>query len=169
MRLLFYARHAQFLVAWYSLWAVIVSIYYAVMRDDAPLPAVAAISFSVMVLVASAFLNGLSHKERSLLVKECYEKLKELYEVAKNGKVPEDEILEEYDSILSVCENHTNRDFYEARCEAYLTATDKSDIDPQPTTYVWLVVSTGFLARYAFLTTLYIFPPILFAAIQRYL
>lgn len=165
-RILFYARHAKLLVLWYSLSAVVVSVYYAVIRENSEFLSATSVSFSILVLMASATLNGLNHEKRASLVKECYEKLKELHSRAKHSSEEYAELLTEYNSILAVCENHTNVDYYAARCEAYLSAHDKSKIDPHPTRYIWLVIAFRWVLKYASLIFLYVFPPALFTAIH---
>jgi hypothetical protein len=66
---------------------------------------VAWVVFSVLVLCISGFINGLGYKERAALVKDSYEALNGLYQRAKENPGSTTELANEYESILSVCEN----------------------------------------------------------------
>ncbi|MGS0676985.1 SLATT domain-containing protein [Shewanella sp. 125m-1] len=84
-RLLSNAFQSQLLLLWYSLFSVAVSIYY-LNNTQSKLGATYWVVYSVLVLVMSCFINGLSFKERAGLIKECYIGLKSLHLKAKHNE-----------------------------------------------------------------------------------
>ncbi len=77
-RLLSNAFHSQVILFWYSFYSVAISIHYLNTTSDPNVNKYWLI-YSVLVLVVSGFINGLSYKERAASVKENYEYLKTLY------------------------------------------------------------------------------------------
>ena len=123
-RLLHNSFQSQLLLLWYSFCGVAVAIYHLKASDSsaiAELGGVAWVVYSVLALCMSGFINGLSFKERAGLIKECYETLNTLYLKAKevecevpNRSFSKVDIINEFNQILGVCENHKDVDYYKA-------------------------------------------------------
>jgi hypothetical protein len=169
-RLLSNAFQSQILVLWYSFCSVAASVYYLKFNTHSEYSGIVWVVFSVLVLGISGFITGLSIKERAALVKEYYETLNDLYQEAKANLSDQKIIAEDYKKVLSVCENHTDRDYYVALCEAYLTHENPNDpqngIDRKPTLYVWLLVLAYKLRRFMLFGCLYVLPVILFWMVE---
>lgn len=169
-RLLSNAFQAQVILLWYSSFAVFVSVYYLKFNTSSEYSGVAWVVFSVLVLVVSGFINGLSFKERSALIKESYETLNGLYQKATDINSNSQEIAKEYEQILSVCENHTDRDHHVAMCLEYLSHPDPgsttSGLTKIPTKYIWGMFILYWAKKVIFLTLLYFLPIVIFAVIE---
>lgn len=142
-RLLNDAFQSQILLLWYSFTGVAASIYYLKLdTSNSDMSGIIWVAYSVLVLCMSGFINGLSFKERAGLIKECYEALNSVFQRAGQVKDGNTQDLEdEYRKVLSVCENHTDADYYLALCEAHLTDEDpQKNLDRHPTKFHWSVV-----------------------------
>ncbi|MEC9260948.1 MAG: SLATT domain-containing protein, partial [Pseudomonadota bacterium] len=151
-RLLSNAFHSQLSLLWYSLIGASASIYYLKFSTNNELAGVAWVIYSVMSLVISVFISGLSFKERAGLIKDCYERLKAIqkaaYEIeqAQNSSVGDiEKIGKEYGQILSLCENHSDIDYVRAICLEHLNTPGKADdatglkpnLSKAPSYYQW--------------------------------
>jgi len=183
-RLLSNSFQAQILLLWYSFFSVFAAIYHLNVATADALINVSWVSFSILTLTVSGFINGLSFKERAALVKECYETLNGLRIIAEiaekgAGSVRTSDGLEEsiftnktnrcsaesikmigkdFDQVLKVCENHTESDFRAALCEAHLTEPFHK-LTKHPTKYTWLIFWLERLAR-IILFTIYVLLPV---------
>ena len=129
-RLLSNAFQSQVLLLWYSFSGVASAVYYlkeGMAIDNPEITGIAWVVFSVLVLCISGFINGLSFKERAGLIKECYETLNGLYQKSRSQNSDVSKLGAEYDQILGVCENHSDRDYYMALCIEHLTKPGKGD------------------------------------------
>lgn len=169
-RLLSNAFQAQLLLLWYSFCSVSASVYYLKFNPESEYAGIAWVVFSVLIMSISGFINGLSFKERATLLKECYETLNGLYQKAKlehNSKL--DEISKEYEHVLNMCENHTDRDYFIALCESHLTSEKPNEeLDRHPTKYVWLLFIMYHITRATVLGALYALPVVLFLMVEKY-
>ncbi len=175
-RLLSSAFQAQILLLWYSFCSVAASIYYLKFNAQSEYAGVAWVVFSTLVLCISGFINGLGYKERAALVKDSYEALNGLYQRAKENSCSTTEccntteLANEYESILSVCENHTDIDYQLALCNTYLGHNNPDDsnngLDRKPTKYIWALVICYHIKRLILLSGLYILPIILFLLME---
>lgn len=169
-RLLSNARHAQLLLLWYSFVSVGGSVYYLQFNSQSEYSNVAWVVFSVLVLCVSGFISGLSYKERAAIVKDSYESLNSLYRKAKQKNADAESINNEYEQILSLCENHADIDYQIALCDTYLSHNSPRDpengLDRWPTKYVWLVVFKRFSIRSASIFTLYALPILIFVGME---
>ncbi|MBV1883022.1 MAG: SLATT domain-containing protein [Pseudomonadales bacterium] len=177
-RLLANAFQAQVILLWYSFAAVAASVYYlkfsATNNGSA---GIAWVVYSVLVLCMSGFINGLSFRQRSGLIKECYETLINVYHRAKQTEItgpltPDlEKISAEYEQILSVCENHLTIDYYMALCETYLTQSASNDkqggLDRTPTKFIWINVFYEFSKRILMLLAFYMLPIVLFFILEK--
>ncbi|EOX5952763.1 SLATT domain-containing protein [Providencia rettgeri] len=141
-RLLNLNFYSQFLVLWYSVFLAGYSVYSLVSPPDGPKESAIMTTLSISVMVITIFISSMNFKGRSLLVKECYEQLGLMYVKAKN-KMNDDIILEsEYKDILSMSENHVEKDFCCAVVEEYYSTKNKSLLSKHPTCqqyiYYWL-------------------------------
>ncbi|MAL98255.1 MAG: hypothetical protein CL583_07360 [Alteromonadaceae bacterium] len=166
-RLLANSFQAQLLLLWYSFFAVCASLYYAQLDQATDSYGIAWIAFSVLILAMSGFISGLSFKERASLIKECYETLNDLYQRATVEGAETDVLAKEYTQILSVCENHSDRDYYIAMCEAQLTH-DPDKLDRHPTKYIWFLFLWYRVSRVVFLSVFYSLPVIIFIGLHCY-
>ncbi|WP_236725797.1 SLATT domain-containing protein [Solemya pervernicosa gill symbiont] len=178
-RLLSNAFQAQVLLLWYSFSSAASAIYYLKISEGNSNPALAGIAwvvFSVLILCVSGFISGLSFKERAGLIKECYETLNILYQKSKGPHINAEEISTEYNQILGVCENHTDRDYYMALCVEHVTTpgdVDKSTglkngLDRCPTWYHWIALAYWFVRRQLMFMALYLLPIIIFVVMEFY-
>jgi len=169
-RLLSSAFQAQILLLWYSFCSVAAAIYYLKFNVQSEYAGVAWVVFSVLVLCISGFINGLGYKERAALVKDSYEALNGLYQRAKENSGSTTELANEYEGILSVCENHADIDYQLALCDTYLSHNNPDDsdngLDRKPTKYVWALVVAYHVKRLLLLSGLYILPVILFLLME---
>jgi hypothetical protein len=169
-RLLSNARHAQLLLLWYSFVSVGASVYYLQFNSQSEYSSVAWVVFSVLVLCVSGFINGLSYKERAAIVKDSYESLDSLYRKAKQDGADAEMISNEYEQILSLCENHADIDYQIALCDTYLSHNSPRDpekgLDRWPTKYVWLVVFKRYALRSVLIITLYGLPLLIFFGME---
>jgi hypothetical protein len=169
-RLLYNALCAQFLLLWYSFISVSASVYYLKFNAQSEYASVAWVIFSVLVLCVSSAISGLSYKERASLVKDSYESLNSLYLKVRKEEVGEDQITKEYEQILNLCENHTDIDYYNALCHAYLTLNFPRDsekgLDRWPTKYVWWLVIQRSIVKFLSILLLFALPVLIFAAVE---
>jgi len=176
-RLLSNAFQAQLLLLWYSFSSVASAVYYLQIDGSSSNQGLAGITwvvFSVLILCISGFINGLSFKERAGLIKECYETLNSFYQKSKNQQPDIDTLSSEYDQILGVCENHSERDYYQALCIEHVTKHGKVDkntglkegLDRCPTWYHWSCLVIWSLRSLLMLTFLYALPILLIIALE---
>lgn len=170
-RLINNAFHSQVILLWYSIFSVFVAVYYLKFAVENQYADIAWVVFSILVLVMSVFINGLGFSERASLVKECYEVLHPLYLRAKNTENPSDlsSIGDEYNQILTMCENHTDRDYNFALCLEYLNQTNPKSADnglsKLPSRYHWFMFSFYKLRTLSFRVVLYALPVAVFSVI----
>lgn len=161
-RLLSNARQTQLLLLWYAGFSAAVAVYYLKFNTDSQYSDVAWVIFSILILSISGHINSQKYKERAALVKASYEALNGLYQRAKKtSSEMEDELVEEYQKILNVCENQTDVDYYFALCEEHLTDS-ANGLDRHPTRYMWIQLVLYKGKRFLFLFGLYALPIILF-------
>ena len=166
-RLLASAFQAQILLLWYSFSSVAASIYYLEFNTQSEYAGIAWVLFSVLVLCISGFINSLGYKERAALVKDSYEALNGLYHEAKNNTVATNTLANEYEKILSVCENHSDIDYHLALCDAYLSSKNPhDDLDRMPTFYIWILFVWYWFKRVLLLSGFYILPPLVFFILE---
>jgi len=176
-RLLSNAFQSQLLLLWYSFSGVASAVYYlktASPSGASEISGIAWVVFSVLVLCVSGFINGLSFKERAGLIKECYETLNGLYQKSKNQDTDVSKLGADYDQILGVCENHSDRDYYLALCIEHVTKTGKVDkdsglkkgLDRCPTWYHWLALGYWLVRRLIMLSLLYALPVLIFISLE---
>ena len=167
-RLLSNAMQAQLLLLWYSFCSVSASVFYLKFNPDSEYSGIAWVVFSVLVMSISGFINGLSFKERASLIKECYETLNGLYQKAISRPEEElDEVSKEYERVLNMCENHTDRDYYISLCEAHLTTENPGEeLNRHPTNYVWFLFWIYNLRRFFVFGALYALPIFLFLMVE---
>ncbi|WP_218645334.1 SLATT domain-containing protein [Shewanella sp. Scap07] len=179
-RLLSNAFQSQLLLLWYSFFSVAVSIYY--LNDtQSELGATYWVVYSVLVLVMSCFINGLSFKERAGLIKECYIGLKSLHLKAEhnegngNDQIKLSIISNDYEQSLNACENHTDEDYIVALCNDYwsssrttTTATDTTAkyITQEPTFYQKVQFFFYYIKRFLVLSILYALPIIIMCLLK---
>lgn len=176
-RLLSNAFQSQLLLMWYSFFGVAVSIFYLKFTPVAGQESLAGISwiiYSVLILIMSGFIAGLSFKERAGLIKESYEILNTFYHKAQADNANISQITAEYEQVVGLCENHSDYDYYLALCLEHLTNNSKIDpdsgckkgLDRCPTWYHWVSISWWMFKRYALLSLLYLLPIVLLMAIE---
>ncbi|HCV05692.1 SLATT domain-containing protein [Pseudoalteromonas sp. APAL1] len=159
-RLLSNAFHSQVILFWYSFYSVAVSIHYLNADTDTNLNKYWLI-YSVLVLVVSGFINGLSYKERAASVKENYEYLKTLYVRACEHEKNQTSCLElakEYEEALNKCENQAPVDYPEALYDTFMSATDKAKVKPHPTQYQIDIALKNRKYRKLYISFLYLLP-----------
>lgn len=166
VRLIDNARHSELLALWYAFFGTGVSVYQLQVNPE---PNTASgilwVCFSILSLVMTGFINGLSFKGRAALIKECYETLNELYIKASTPNLSQaeiDQIGAQYRQILKLCENHTTPDYYAAICEEYWHSPDKSKLTKTPTKYIYFSFFANTVSRSTMIVALYLLPIIIF-------
>ena len=178
-RLLSNAFQSQIVLLWYSFSGVAASIYYLKFNASGAgtdLSGIMWVIYSVLVLCVSGFINGLSFKERAVLIKENYETLTSIYHKAKADNADIKQLISEYSQVLNACENHKDRDYYLALCVEHLKVYGnvdpktgcKNGLDRCPTTYHWLCVAISSLGRISVLLVLYVLPIALFFLLEYF-
>jgi len=170
-RLLSNAFQSQLLLLWYSFFGVAVSIYYlsSPTVSDSNIAQVSWVVFSVLILVMSGFVSGLSFKERASLIKQSYEAMDTLYHKACMSDADIEEISKSYKNLLDQSENHIDLDYYLALCSEYLksdkpideTTGLKEKFDRKPIWFHYTLLSFLLFRRYLMLLLLYNFPIII--------
>lgn len=108
-RLLRYNNWSLFLLAYYSVFTVVLSIfsdYFKVFYAHYDGIGVVA---SVAVLVASLIVGGFRFERTASLYRDCYLSLQRLYELEDD----EESKQKAYADILVVCPNHSDGDYYD--------------------------------------------------------
>lgn len=118
------ALWSQIIVAWYSVWITAVSLADLsndyVVRDGGVVTAF----LSIAILAASIFLYGQRFEIRAIGFRECYLKLRELYDASES----EDAVLKRYNDMLLAYENHAQCDYDKVFFDAWVS--DKPLYDP---------------------------------------
>lgn len=171
-RLLSNAFQSQLLLLWYSFFSVAVSIYYLNGEQSEADPTYWVV-YSVLVLVMSCFINGLSFKERASLIKECYIGLKTIYLKAKHNEENGDDrialsiISKDYEQSLNACENHTDEDYVIALCTDYWSSSNTTTpITQKPTFYQKAKFFFYYIKRLLALSILYALPVIIMCLLK---
>lgn len=182
-RLLSNAFQSQLSLLWYSLVGASASIYYLKFSTNNDLAGVAWVIYSVMSLVISVFISGLSFKERAGLIKDCYERLKSVqksaYKIEQSQSSSKDDVEKigkEYGQILSLCENHSDIDYVRAICLEHLNtpgSVDKSTgrkpkLSKAPSKYQWFQFFAHNFMRCSMIIVLNAIPLLIFFVVESY-
>lgn len=150
---------SQSLLLWYSLFLASYSIVTLVIKANNDAESAIMVALSVMVLVVTLFVNNMKFKERAMLIKQCYEQLGDIYSNACQ-KVNEN-LDKEYQSILSISENHKEIDFYRAIREETDNASNEGDITKHATDEQRRIISRTDLVWNVCIALLVIFPGVI--------
>jgi len=97
-------------------------------------------------------------KGRALLVKQCYEQLSIIYTRSQVVN-PDDSLLDrDYQAVLSISENHQEKDFYLAVVDEYNNASDKTKVSKVPTDKMICKVNLIKIRNVVSIIFLFIFP-----------
>ncbi|TYR33673.1 SLATT domain-containing protein [Mesorhizobium microcysteis] len=108
-RLLRYNVWSLFLLAYYSVFTVILSVFSEYFKSFYTHFDGIAVAASVAVLVASLVVGGFRFERTASLYRDCYLSLQRLYD--DEGDVRSKQKL--YADILVVCPNHSNGDYHD--------------------------------------------------------
>lgn len=108
-RLLKYNNWSLFLLAYYSAFTVIISVFSEYFETFYSQFDGATIAASVAVLVASLVVSGFRFERTASLYRDCYLSLQRLYEADDDA----DSKDKKYADILAVCPNHSSSDNYD--------------------------------------------------------
>lgn len=135
VRLLNLNFYSQFFLLWYSIFLVCYSIYTLVLPIGTTTQTESAtmVALSVLVLVATLFINNMDFKGRALLAKQCYEQLSVIYTKSLEQNSDCIDLDREYQSVLSISENHQEKDFYLAVVDEFNNSSDKTKVSKAPT------------------------------------
>jgi hypothetical protein len=108
-RVLRYNNWSLFLLTYYSLFTVVISVF-----DDYFMPIYTyfdglAVSAAVAVLAASLIVGGFRFERTASLYRDCYLSLQRLYDDPGDGNSKQ----KPYADILMVCPNHSDGDYYD--------------------------------------------------------
>lgn len=108
-RLLRYNHWSLFLLAYYSVFTVVLSVFPDYFKSFYIYFDGIAVAASVAVLVASLVVGGFRFERTASLYRDCYLSLQRLYEDEGDGKSKQ----KPYADILVVCPNHSDGDYYD--------------------------------------------------------
>jgi len=108
-RLLRYNNWSLFLLAYYSVFTVILSIFNEYFKSFYIYFDGITVAASVAVLVASLVVGGFRFERTASLYRDCYLSLQRLYEDEGDGRSKQ----KLYADILVVCPNHSNGDYHD--------------------------------------------------------
>lgn len=134
-RLLANDKFAQFIIFWYSLFSVGVSVYQLKFGSTNPNYDVMMVCFTILILCASLFIGNQNFQGRAMLIKQCHEQLSTLQTKAtlEESDLKYTEIFNQYEQILGVCENHSSMDFKCALVGEYFNTKEKDRLSRLPT------------------------------------
>lgn len=164
-RLLSNLFHAELILVWYAFFSVVVAIWST--GIDHNLSDKYWISFSVLTLACSLYINAQSYKERANKIKNCYEALDRLCAKTTNEEknhfalYSSHSLNAEYLKILDQCENHTPTDYYTAMVNKYYSIPTKHRarrLSPLPTCQIFCKFYLNTLIRFILLLALYLLP-----------
>lgn len=98
---------SYFVITYYSLFIVLISIFETYYRDPYPALSQINISASVVILVASLVASGFRLESRAALFRECYLKLQKLHDQNMDLQTKKDT----YRDLLFDFPNHTPTDY----------------------------------------------------------
>ncbi|MDE1485846.1 SLATT domain-containing protein [Xenorhabdus bovienii] len=156
-RLLNLDYYSQFLLLWHSSFLVCYSIYSLVKPPANDNESVIMVALSVLILVLTLFINNMNFKGRAMLIKQCYEKLSVIH-TSSLTSTTFTELDKEYQSILTVSENHLERDFIKAIVDEDFNTCDKNLLTKHPTWWHRVQVWFYTLRNFAFFLVLFLFP-----------
>lgn len=108
-RLLRYNNWSLFLLAYYSVFTVILSVFPEYFKNYYKYFDGITVTASVAVLVASLVVSGFRFERTASLYRDCYLSLQRLYEDDGDARSKQ----KPYADILVVCPNHSNGDYYD--------------------------------------------------------
>lgn len=111
------ALWSQIIVAWYSVWITAVSLADISDRYTVRDGGVVTTFLSTAILTASIFLYGQRYEIRGAGFRECYLKLRELYD--SNDDVAK--VLKVYNDLLPSYENHSRSDYDQILFDAWFS------------------------------------------------
>lgn len=150
---------SQIILLWYSAFTVCISIFELKSPSSNDYFAVTMVSLSVLILCASLFVANRNFKERAMLLKQCYEQLSKIEAKTKIDNANENELYDEYHSILSLSENHTEIDFKNAVVSEYVNNNNPLEkLTKIPTIYNIMVVYSYIGLKYFMLFILVLLP-----------
>lgn len=163
-RLLANKKHCEIILLWYSFCSVGASIYFLEFQPQNKYAPITWVIFSVAVFVITSFINGMRILERSTEIKQCYETLNTLSQ--SNDSVQD--LSKRYKETLDKCENHLESDFLKAVVKTYILEEDKSELTKQPNKLMYITFFWNLIFRFCYLSTIYIFPLLLFYLFEFY-
>lgn len=108
-RVLRYNNWSLFLLAYYSLFTVLLSVFSDYFRSFYAYFDGITVAATVAVLVASLVVGGFRFERTASLYRDCYLSLQRLYEDEGDGRFKQ----KFYADILVVCPNHSNGDYHD--------------------------------------------------------
>jgi hypothetical protein len=158
-RLLFNDFSSQLILLWYSAFTVCISIFELKSPSPNGYFAVTMVSLSVLILCASLFVGNRNFKERAMLLKQCYEQLSKVETKTRINNANKDELSHEYQSILSLSENHTEIDFKNAVVSEYMNSHNPQEtLTRIPTKYNFIEVSSYIVLKHLMLFVFVMLP-----------
>ncbi|WP_280952694.1 SLATT domain-containing protein [Neorhizobium tomejilense] len=149
-------------VTYYSLFAVVLSIFSKFYVQTYPLLEEINLSASVIVLVASLVSGGFRFESRANIFRECYLKLQKLESTSINS----DERLNEYLEILEIYPNHSEKDYYDLIVNHTYWEGKELNIGDKsltPTNYMWLSYIFRHTFYYGSISFLFVAPLVFLA------
>ncbi|MGI2132651.1 SLATT domain-containing protein [Shewanella baltica] len=159
---------SQVVLLWYSVFTVCISIFeLSFPSGESQFPTIMVV-LSVLILCASLFVGNRNFKERSMILKQCYEELGSLeskcFELDKVTIESEktrllETISDGYSRALTLSENHDDNDFKNALIQEYLnTAPPRTKLTRKPTIYNVFEVVIYTTLKYLLFSLLAIIP-----------
>jgi len=166
-RLLHYATISEFIIPWYSIVLIAITINPFPQRKE--IANYSSIIGSIIILVVSIIISSKDFKLRAKEVKSIYIQLDKLYHQAKSIELLRGDINEvfvEYSSILDNTENHSTDDYMKLRIDCWhryiKNKNAYSDSIDLPTILEITLYTINRIARSLLLLFLFLGIPILF-------
>lgn len=164
-RLLENQKKIDYLLLWYSLSAVFVSIWqiYSPADSNQPFSSMIFTCFSVFILALSLLNGNCKFSGRAAQFKDNYIALQRLYYKIKESNSLENQNHQEYEKLLNVSENHEEIDYLRSLIWEWINTTDKSKLTRLPQKHHFIIYSFYKIKRYILLLFLFLLPIVLIA------
>jgi len=161
-RLLVYNSWSLFLLAYYSVFTVILSVFPEYFKSFYAYFDGITVAATVAVLVASLVVGGFRFERTASLYRDCYLSLQRLYEDEGDGRSKQ----KAYADILVVCPNHSNGDYHDFLFTHILIERKEVTSNGKQLNCTWYMMFAYVLRRVVFWTLIgmLVLIPLAFAA-----
>ena len=161
-RLLRYNNWSLFLLAYYSMFTVILSVFPEYFKSFYTFFDGITVAATVAVLVASLVVGGFRFEKTASLYRDCYLSLQRLYDDEGDGRSKQ----KGYADTLVVCPNHSNGDYHDFLFDHIVLEGKEVTSNGKQLSCTWYMKFAYFSRRVVFWTLIgmLILTPLAFAA-----